>query len=536
MYKLIIIDDEERVRKGLKLSVDWEEINIEIVGEAKNGEIGLELIKKEKPEIIITDIYMPKIDGLELIQRAEKIVPGSKFIILSGYDEFNLVQTAIRNKAFDYLLKPVKVEDMIKVINKAQKKIDKERNRLANEQKLKKQLKDSLPALKERYLNYLLNNRISLSKINRRYKYLNLNLKKKNFVVLVIGLKDIENYGEEEMIQLKKLQIKNLLNKYLNQEFCGEVIEGYPDKFILIINYDDKFSKEDIVEKIQNIVKEFKKTVTGDENKAMAAGIGRLYKRSEFISNSYQEALEALEYRLFPEKDNVIFIEDVDVTGKKEGSIYPFNLEDKIIMALKTGDIANIKKYTGRFYDFFTREAESTPADIKRATLQLGYLILKKQIEWNISTKIIKTIEKTLEITVKNANSLTELKKFINNFLLEIAKEIKERQIEQDQSHINRTKEFIQNNYSQDLTLKDIAKVIYITPNYLANLFKNKTGKTVISYLTEVRIEEARRLLLETPLKVYQIAEKVGYHDSKYFSQVFKKQVGITPNEYRNTI
>lgn len=534
MYKLLVVDDEERVRRGLQVSVDWDELDIEIIGEAEDGKEALAIVKKEKPDIIITDIYMPEMDGLQLMKKALEIIPNTKIIILSGYEEFKIARTAIRNKAFDYLLKPVKVEDMVRVIEKAKQKIEYELSRLENEKRIKKQLQESLPVLKERYLDYLLTGRISLKKLKKKYKYLDFNLEDNNFVVMVFVLEGYICHDEDESSQIKKIKFKIMLENIINEKFKTEVLEGYPHKFISIINYNPVEEKEDIVEELHYIGKRIQNIIDENTDKTISLGIGRLYKEAKYISDSYQEALEALEYRLFRGKNQIIYIEDVDVTRAHLIRSYPFDDESEIVMALKIGDIENIEQYIKRFFEHYKEKKCFSPSQLKRACLQLIYNILRKLVEWNIDFDFNITNKESLEVVIDKMNSFEELEQFLIKRVSKIATTINERKINQNQCYIKKAIKYIDKHYKDDITIKDVAQAVYLTPNYFANLFKEETGKTIISYLTEVRIEKAKQLLKTTQLKIYEIAAAVGYQDSKYFGQVFKKQIGITPNDYRS--
>lgn len=530
MYKLIIVDDEKWVRMGLKNTIDWEKYEIEIVGEAEDGNQALEIIKKEKPDIIITDIYMDEMDGLELLNRCDDIIPYSQVIILSGYEEFELAQTAIRNKAFDYLLKPVRAEDLIKIIKKAKNQINEDYLHLEHEKKLEK-LQQSLPVLKERYLNFLLIKRITLDEIIENYSFLNLNFNKQNFVVVIISVNDMDYSNDKKVIQITKMEIKEEIDKIINDSFKGEVLEDYPHNFIVIINYDNDLTKINLMDKLNKVAKQIQRIILNKFNLNITIGIGKLYKEPEFIADSYQEAKEALEYNIFVD-NNIIFSDDINNSNHNYAFSYPYNLENNIIRSIKTGDTDEIKIYCQNFIDFFKENNNLSPYDLKRGSLQLIYTVLKKLVEWNVSPdKLFE--EENFEVKIRSTKSLTKLTKLLSDFIITIAQEMKERKEDKNKLHVNKAKEFIQKNYNHDISLNSIAEHVYLTPNYLSKIFKDKVGKTVISYLIEIRIEKAKELLKNTNLKVYEIAGKVGYSNSRYFGQLFKKQVGFTPNEYR---
>lgn len=526
MYKLVLVDDEQYVIKGLKKCIDWEKYDIEIVGNARNGKEALQIIKDKEPEIVITDIYMPEVNGLKLIEKIQEILPHTKTIILSGYEDFEYAQTAIRGRAFDYLLKPVEIEEMVKIIKKAKKKIDQELKKIKNRKKLEKQLKESLPVLREKYLRYVLTDVYTLKEIKNEYKFLNINLKKENFVVIILKIEELkENCDARKQLQL--INIKNIMYKTINEYLSGEVIEEYSRVFIAIINYEDE-----TIEEIQKIARKIKRSIHKIYDINLEVGIGNQYKNYNNIPDSYREAEEALEYKLFF-NDNIVYYGDVAVSKEKSPLIYPFNIERKIITSLKMSNIEELEKNIDKFIRFFTSRNNISPEEIKRNCLQLIYTIYKKIIEWDISFNGKNKFNKSIETSIQKAKSFKKLKSSLNEFMLMIIENIQNKKELQNEEDIQKACRFIKNNYQKELSLKDIASSIPLTKNYFANLFKEKTGQTAMSYLKEVRIKKARNLLKKSDLKIYEIAEKIGYNNSNYFSKVFKEYTGFSPSEYR---
>ncbi len=532
MYKVVLVDDEEYVMEGLEMCIDWQEYNMRIVGKAKNGEDALKIIKKEKPDIIITDIYMPKMDGLDLIEKTLEFLPHVKAIILSGYEDFKYAQTAIRNKAFDYILKPIESEKIEEVIVKAKERIKKEQKKIENEKKLREQLKKSMPILKEKYMRYLLRDILNWEELRNQHDYLNINLEDNNFVVLVMDLEEIKEI-ESERKQLITLGIKNKIQNKINEKFKGEVLEDYTRRFVVILNYNEKNNEPELIEGLQKITKTIKQTVKNFFGCKLTIGIGRAYREPDYIAKSYQEAKEALEYRIFLNEE-IIYFGDVTITKEKQPLLYPINIEEKLIMAQKLGDVEGAIEQTKNFIEFYRQREDIPPEDLKRSCLQLIYIILRKLVAWNMPLTIFENFKKSIEEDIKSANSCSNLEDSLIAFMKQIAKKINDKKEEQTQSQIKRACDYIENNYDRDLSLSEIASSVHLTRNYFANLFKEKTGKTVMEYLTEIRMRKAQALLKNTELKIYEITERVGFNNSNYFAKVFKKYYQVSPHQYRN--
>lgn len=533
MYKLLLVDDEKYVMEGLEMKIDWHKYDIEIVGKAQNGLAAYEMIKTRKPDIIITDIYMPKMNGLELIEKTLDLLPHTKAIILSGYQDFKYAQTAIRNKAYDYILKPIKAEKIIKIIEKAKLQIEKELAEIRDEKKLKRQLRESLPVLREKYLKYVLTNKLELISFKKRYQYLDVNLGEKNFVVMAFAVEE-NKIKEKEKSQLVMIGIKNLIGEIINDSLQGEVLEELSSMIIAIINYNEISNEIEAIEYLQKIGQKIKNAVEKSYNLCLTIGIGRLYKESEYIGDSYKEALEALEYKMFLGKGEVIYYNDVTVSRDNFPMLYPFSKEEQIIKALKIGDVINLKGYIKDFLEFYFNKEQILPRYFKKACMQLTYIILRKLVEWDMELDIYRNSNNNIEIDIDNAESYKKLKEILTKFIINIAAEINKRNKCQNQYYVDKACKYIENNFNKQISLQDISNSVHLTKNYFANLFKSQTGNTVMEYLTEIRINKAQELIKETDLKIYEIAERVGYNNSNYFIKVFKKFLGTTPNNYRN--
>ncbi len=531
MYKMVLVDDEKYVIKGLKDSINWKDQDIQIVGEASNGLSAYKLIKDTKPDIVITDIYMPKMGGLELIEKTLDILPHTKIIILSGFEDFEYAQTAIRKKAFDYILKPIEKDKIVDIIKKAKDQIAKELDNIKNMINLKKQLQESLPTLREKYLKHLLEGTLSLNNILEEYNYLNINLQKRNFVIMVIEIDDDQEGRCEELITLG---IKNIIKDSINEVYQGEVVDEYFKKIVIILNYDKCEKTNIVIEKLEKIGKKIKSSTEKSFDKSLTIGIGRLYEKADYIMDSYKEALEALEYKLFLGKGQIIFYNDVAVKKNNPPVVYPFSKENKIITALNLGDTDNISDYVIDFINFYTKKNNASPEYLKRACLQLIYIILRKLAEWDISLEIVESQEAMVSNRIKALNSCSELQEYLTKFFKGIAYHIKDNKHKSNRSTIENACYFIKKNYYKDISLIDIANYVNLTRTYFASLFKRETGRTVMGYLKEIRINKAKDLLQESNFKIYEVAEKVGYNNSNYFAKVFREHSGVSPNEYRN--
>lgn len=538
MYKLFIVDDKKLVRDNLINTVNWEKYNVKIIGQARNGKEALKKLKNMRPDIVITDVAMPVMDGLELTEKILKFAPLTKIIILSGYDNFNYIQKAMRNKAFDYVLKPVQTESLVSIVQNAIKTKKEEMSKIKSQEQLKKQLKESIPVLKERFLDYILTGRFSLERIKNQYPYLDLNINNKNIGVMIIELEDYDISTDYKETTLDIMRIKDFITNMIKDEINFEIMDDYPDKLIIIYNYNGKRDEEQIINEIQTIAEKIKNIVEQYFDYSITIGLGRLYSQGKSIYDSYCEALDALSYKIFLGKGQIIYYGDIIPGTGKDTISYPVQIEDKLLRAIKLGNIEIACQQTGKFIKYFTEQAELTPAEFKNVILQLIYTIKKYLIKWDKPVQITEQLESEILVKkdIEQINSLNILEKTLKEYVRNIVNKINKQYQDEQINIIEKACHYIKQHYGESISVEDIASSVFLTTNYFSTLFKEKMNKTVLTYLTEIRMKKARELLENTRLKNYQIAKKVGYSDSKYFVKVFKKYVGMTPYNYRTDI
>ncbi|BCZ48802.1 hypothetical protein psyc5s11_48690 [Clostridium gelidum] len=397
MWKLVVADDEPKIRRGLEKILNWNEFNIEIVGEAEDGEIALEVIKEKNPDIILLDINMPFLNGLNLLQKLKDINNKSIVIIISGYDDFLYAQKALQLNVFDYILKPVNKNSMEEIIMKAVDKLNEIEKETHYLEWVNKQLNENVDALKKTFFSEWLNNELSDEQVLKEMEFFNIDFGK-NIGLMVIKLVDklnIEIMDKKWNTELLEFAIANLLN--------------------------DKFKEANI------------KFIFADDKK------------------------------------NIILVNKID--DMLEWIALGNQLEVEISKYLKCNVI------------------------IEQANVSSGILKIK-------------------DIYLNIINRINEKKKFSPMALL-IIKYIEE------------------NYYSNDLNINDISDKLEVTSSYLSKLLKKETGSSFIDYLTNIRIKKAMYIMEDTTIKIYDVAELVGYSNQHYFCRAFKRVVGFSPTEYK---
>lgn len=532
MYKLVLVDDDAILRKGLKTVVNWHSLGIQFAGEAEDGEEGLRLIEEINPELVITDINMPHMNGLELITEITSRFRSCKVIVLSGFDEFDYVQTALRERAFDYLLKPIGEDALAEVLRKAIKSLEEEKQRFLNEEELKRKLKESIPALKERYLNHVLNGRMKLEEAIELCQSMQLAIRCKNIIVVVMEVNQLsydQDYGKLHIILIG---LRDIIREVLKDQYVFEIVESHIGRLAVILNYTEAQEQTAAIEETIRWCGQLNYMLEQYFHVDVTIGIGRPYESGEMTVFSYREAVESLEYRIIMKDTKILYYGDI-YRDTAQNMYYPFDIEERILTAVRGGNVAKAADETSAFISCFINKNITSPFQLKRGCQQLIYSLMRKLVEWNISLELTETRGESIEQRIRRAMTSQELETQVVGFIKYAAMSISEMRSGANRSVIEKACSYMEKHYGESIGLEDIAGAVFLTPNYFAGMFKNEMGKTVLTYLTDLRMEKARQLLRDRTVKIYAVSEKVGYRDVKYFVKTFKKYFGVTPAEFR---
>jgi len=532
MYKVIIVDDEAVVRVGLKNTIDWAEHGFELIGDYANGRDAWEAVELYKPELVISDISMPFMDGLELAGLISAQYPYMKMIILTGYDEFEYAQQAIRLKVSDFILKPITAQEIRRLLEKVRSEMDEEARRREDLGRLNSQLKMSLPLLKERFLERLAAVGLGRAEIAEGFAYFDLPPVSPLYLVMVV---DIDDFGERELrsyehdaeflrfaaydIFKETLAKDRILSFRTREERMVAIVSGEENESLL---YEQVYS---LAEEVRyHIEKYLKFTVT--------IGIGRACEQIERLPDAYKSALSALDYRLLLGKNRVLSI--LDIEGKPSTSV-PINADwdRKLASAVKTGSAQEAY----RLIENGIAELKSSHAPIDDCFLQVQKTVLSlmnSMQELAIDDREPFTAFRMSLTDVYRFKTLDEIEAWLKEAVYAIVSAIADSRSRLTRMQIQRAVEYIEANFANDkMSLQDLCRHALMSTSYFSLVFKQHTGVTFIEYLTGIRIAKAKELLPHTALKFYEIAEQVGYKDPNYFSILFKKHTGMTPKDYR---
>jgi len=531
MIQLMIVDDEERARTGMCQLIDWDDHGISIAALACDGDEALEILKTTPIDILLTDIQMPVMDGLELIERVVATYPHIRCVIMSGYDKFSYARKALALGAKDYLLKPSRRKEILDTVLQLVADIEQERSERENLEHLTNGFRESLPLLKEKTLSKLV---LVHHQADRRLEA-NLRLNDIQFPHPFFGILvfQIDNPHElrqrfkSEDVEWYKYALKNIAEETVRRSYICAAFE-HEENSVLIVNTPQSIGFGELTP----IANEVQRNVRHYMKFTVSAGIGSFAPSIAHLRVSYSEAAAALHARYFVGDGKVVGVMDDGVDGAGHVS-YPLEQEKAILQAITSGDREEAAVRLDDFHNGLKSETASKD-QVLRSTFSLLFALNRYCAEKNLNTNDI--FESGLiELTRVLANSsMAYIRQALHETVDKMCKEINSKK--NGNKMFEAVLAFIHENYRKDISRETVAGEVYVTPGHVSFLFRQNLKTNFVEYLHKVRIEHAYGLLRNKGLRISDIAHDVGYQDEKYFFQVFKKYTGITPNQYRNQI
>lgn len=546
MLKVFLVEDEIVVREGIKNNISWEENGFRFCGEASDGELAYPMIQNVRPDIVITDIRMPFMDGLELGRLIKGEMPGTKIIILSGYGEFEYAKEAINIGVTEYLLKPISSVELMNCMKTVRDNIRKEQEEKANLEKFIQDMKENEEDEKRRLFNDIVNNTQSLSCILERGKELNLELSALvyNIIRIKINLpKQLKNSADK---------IQQELNALLERKDNLIRFDCFPEGMALLLkgnNVEELLhSQQYYIEQIKHILDSENSSSTEDkiasqkENRiTYFGGIGMPVNRLGELPFSYHEASRAFAYRYIWDLNEILDYTTIAKEQMESGR--PSGLDMGNVIKLDRRKVSEFLKTGSRDETtYFVEEyLKSIGKENRNSLLFRQYMIMDM---YYIVAGYIEEMGNEVEEIEEPFKDQSQINLLISSFdytqnyivtifrrAIELREEINTRQYN---DIIDKAKQYINENYQkEELSLNLVASSVYISPNHLSAVFSQKTGQTFIKYLTDLRMNKAKELLRSTDMRTSDIGYAVGYKDPHYFSYLFKKTQNCTPKQYR---
>lgn len=537
LYRIILVDDEEEVRKSIIKKIDWKSAGFQVVGDAENGQEALEKIEVLEPDVVLTDIRMPYMDGLTLSERIRQKYPSIKLVIFSGFDDFDYAKQAIKLNVIEYILKPVNVEEMTAILKKIKKTLDEEIEQRRNITILRENYRKSLPIIREQFLNDLIRRRIPEDEAKEKltdYMIPIIDAKKWVAAAVEVEYGQICREGapsfhqEKELIPISVCQMmKELLEKDWRVVFFTDPMEM---KLVLIAAIDQNRTQTGFITIMGNVCKEVRRVL----EIPVTVGIGRGCTRLTDMPLSYQSAVEALGYKAIVGTGNTIYINDVEPMSPGK-LIWESQDEAELLAAVKFGPQERLIQAVENSLQRLN-EAKVHASQIQIYMIRIINSMVRLMQQYDMDLSEVFGMEGGYQEGIGKVLKQEVFGEWLMKTALRLNQVLSRERESSTQQIIEEAARYIQENYPDpELSVEKICRHLHMSPAYFSTIFKKETGQAYTAYLTEIRLKKAVELLTMTKEKTYVIASKVGYQEQNYFSYVFKKRFGVSPTKFRGS-
>lgn len=525
MWRAVIADDEGVILNGLKKLIDWEGCGVEIAGDARDGGQLKGLIEEKKPDIVITDIMMPKMTGLELLKWDQDRDARTKFIFISGYQEFSYAQEAIRNGAVDYLLKPVGKKELEEAVKKAIHMLE-DQNTAEIFREDKSELRDILDGMSDR-------DSYGDEELYRLSRSVDLSFEDCFFAGLCIGIHpdDAAALSEKSYahFNLIRFSVYNRIVEMIRVRRKGFLVEKDGEALHMI----GAFRKGEEATFEQAFIQPLCRTIGEECHVRLCAGIGLPTDKADQLKNTYKTAKFAFELYFFEERQIINFQEihrDYTVTYDDYAESF-----EQAFRAIITKDAAVLDKID-RVMDRIEAIHYGNKYAVQTRVMNFTGDLASRLYHYHLLGEDFYQMQDELQAKVVRQTTFRALRACIRTHYEELIRRVYAAGRFQDKALIEEVKDYIRAHYAKDLSIRELADVACVSANYFSAMFKRETGQNYKAYLTGIRMEKALELLRTTDDKTYEIGEKVGYNNVRRFVEAFKQNYSVTPMEYKKSL
>jgi len=528
MWKVLIIDDDFQVLEGMKRSIPWEQLDAEWVGEAMDGKEGLDVIKATNPDIVITDIYMPVMNGLEMIEQLREEQYNGEIIILSGYSDFQYARQALRLQVSDYLSKPVTLEELRTVLERVVKELEAKELKELEQEEVRQRLLMYEPFVRKEWLKSVVT-----GTFDRKLADESLNLSDKAYwldrshAVMGMELRNTVRISNVTLTDwnLFRFALANIVRELLAEQWPeSELVELHSHHEAIVFHIGPELSAAEAQRQLRAIAARIVDCVRKYLQLEIRIGIGSVKKDWKDISNSTEEAfLDLL-------RQTIVLQGEAAAAATDAVAIRPVKFYQELAEAI----VYSREEATNDIIDGYVQQLRTMPA------ITPDYLRYMCSELWTIFAYSLYSVGVVLGDLFPDSPVAHEIGKIstVDDFAHWLRGKIRVIASSRGWNENSRHKDavdfmihYAHSRYSEEINLEDLSKQLYLSRNYLNQIFKKATGETFTNYVIRVRMEKARALLLEGKSMIYEISEKVGYKNVPYFSSLFKKYYGMNPSE-----
>ena len=542
MLKIFLAEDEVVVRETIKRMIPWEELGFELVGEAADGEMALPLLLRQQPDLLITDIKMPFMDGLTLARLAKKEIPGLKVVILSGYDDFNYAKQAIGIGVEDYLLKPITKNALIERLSEIRSRYEHEKTQKEYYEKFQREMQAYEKNSSRDFFEALVGGSMDMMEVYKRAEKLGLDIVAEAYNVLIFTMNCDEDFsGQRDEYSSWEAESLELLENFFAGHSSAMLFRSNIFSYGVLL----KGQRETIEENTRACVDEIRKILSRQNGRReWFLAVGQSVERLSQIQKSYHTASRAFSQRYLYD-ENILYYDEMETMEYPGGQA---ETEDNAYLQKVDVNALNPAILQKFLSNGLQEETENFVKDYFYAIGQepMESLVFRNYVILNVRFSVISFIkglgcdtnemesadtEEVLAESGKNMESaIAYAKKMISQAI-----EIRDQNSgNKNRSILKTAVDFIDSHYmDEEISLNTVANVANVSSNHFSALFSQNMGQTFIEYLTTLRMNKAKELLRCTGMRSSEIAGEIGYKDAHYFSYLFKKTQGMTPSDYR---
>ena len=533
MFKVFLVEDEKVVREGIRENVLWEQYGFHYTGDASDGELALPMIRKIQPDLLITDIKMPFMDGLSLIKLVRKELPKTKIVIISGYDDFSYAQQAIHLGVEQYLLKPIIKDKLVEMLIEMREKMQEERYQQQYIENFKLEAQEYENFSRRRFFEQIVTGGLSVSEICETAKNLNIDIIAPFYNIVLFSLSSAEYDGSVPESYTENLAaVQSNVTKYFIDHPKLIFFRWNITTYAILVKGSESNIERNTNSCIENIKNRC--AIAGqDVNWYIACGTP--VSRLSAIPNCFSEASRILSYRYLCPQEHIL--SETSIMNLRENSRSQIDAGNKEIdlehvrKFLSSGTIKETDDFIDQILQNVGEEFASLPIFCRYLTMSIYFAAIKYLDSIGCSIDILWSPEFRPDDSISTIDAAS---RYVHQVIKQTIELRDLESIKQQRDILRQAIDFIDKNFSDaSISLDRVAKEVNISPNYLSAIFSQEVGQTLIDYLTLKRIDEAKRMLRQTDKLLFEIASEVGYKDSRYFSFVFKKIAGCTPSDYR---
>lgn len=542
MLKIFLAEDEVVVRETIKRMIPWEELGFELVGEAADGEMALPLLIRQQPDLLITDIKMPFMDGLTLARLAKKEIPGLKVVILSGYDDFNYAKQAIGIGVEDYLLKPITKNALIERLSEIRSRYEHEKTQKEYYEKFQREMQAYEKNSSRDFFEALVGGSMDMMEVYKRAEKLGLDIVAEAYNVLIFTMNCDEDFsGQRDEYSSWEAESLELLENFFAGHSSAMLFRSNIFSYGVLL----KGQRETIEENTRACVDEIRKILSRqDGRREWFLAVGQSVERLSQIQKSYHTASRAFSQRYLYD-ENILYYDEMETMEHPGGQA---EIEDNAYLQKVDVNALNPAILQKFLSNGLQEETENFVKDYFYAIGQepMESLVFRNYVILNVRFSVLSFLkglgcntdeiepEDTEEVLTESGKSMESAIAYAENVISRAITLRDQNSGNKNRSILKTAVDFIDSHYmEEDISLNTVANVANVSSNHFSALFSQNMGQTFIEYLTTLRMNKAKELLRCTGMRSSEIAGEIGYKDAHYFSYLFKKTQGMTPSDYR---